>query len=90
MELDRVAWALAVPLLARFRLIRSIRGFIDSADSFSQSITTASRNAVNREPRSTHRVVARTGPATLRTARLAGVLDGDPDRAGRKDSVGVG
>jgi len=52
MEADRVAWALAVPLPARFRLIRWIRGFIDSAASFSQSITTASRSAVNREPRS--------------------------------------
>jgi hypothetical protein len=68
MEADRVAWVLAVPLPARFRLIRWIRGFIDSA----------------------HRVVARTGPATLRTVRLAAVLEEDLDRAVRKDSVGVG
>ncbi len=61
MEVDRVAWTLAVPLPARFRLIRWIHGFIDSAASFGQSITTASRSAVNREPGSAHRVVARTG-----------------------------
>jgi hypothetical protein len=85
METDRVAWALAVPLSARIRLIRWIRGFIDSTASVSQSITTASRNAVNREPGSLHRVVARTGPVTLRTARLAAVLDEDLDRAGRDD-----
>jgi hypothetical protein len=85
METDRVAWALVVPLPARFRLIRWIHGFIDSAASFGQSITTASRSAVNREPGSLHRVVARTGPVTLRTARLAAVLDEDLDRAGRDD-----
>ena len=72
------------------RLIHWVRGLIDSAASFGQSITTASRNAVNREPRSAHRVVARTRPATLRTARLAVVRDEDLDRAGRNEFVGVG
>ena len=84
-ETDRVAWALVVPLPERIRSIRWIRGFIDSTASFSQSITTASRNAVNRESGSVHGVVARTGLVTLRTARLAAVLDEDLGRAGRDD-----
>jgi hypothetical protein len=71
-------------------LIRWIRGFIDSAASFGQSITTASRSAVNREPGSAHGGVARTGLAKLRKARLAVVLDEDLDRAGRNEFVGVG
>jgi hypothetical protein len=71
-------------------LIRWIRGFIDSAALFGQSITTASRSAVNREPGSAHGGVARTGLAKLRKARLAVVLDEDLDRAGRNEFVGVG
>jgi hypothetical protein len=44
------------------RLIRWIRGFIDAAASLGQSITTASRNAVNLEPDAAYGVVARAGP----------------------------
>ena len=63
------------------RLIRWIRAFVDSAAPFSQSITTASRSAVNREPGSVHGVVARTRLAALRAARLAAVIDEELDRA---------
>ncbi len=90
MRVDRVPDVLAGPLPARFRLIRWIRGFIDSAASFGRSVTTASRSAVNREPGFAHGVVARTGLAKLRKARLAVVLDEDLDRAGRNEFVGVG
>ena len=65
------------------RLIRWIRGFIDSAARFRQSITTASRNAVNREPGSAQGVAVSAELAALRTARLAVVLDEGLDRAGR-------
>jgi hypothetical protein len=63
------------------RLIRWIRGFIDSAARFRQSITTASRNAVNRKLGSVNGVVARTRLAALRAARLAAVLEEEHDRA---------
>ena len=63
------------------RLIRWIRSFIDSAASFGQSITTASRSAVKREPGFAHGVVARTRLAALRAARLAAVLEEEHDRA---------
>jgi hypothetical protein len=67
-------------------LIHSVRGFIDSAASFGQSITTASRNAVNREPDTAYGVVARAGLASLRVARLAAVLADVPDPAGRDEA----
>jgi hypothetical protein len=72
------------------RLIRWIRACIDAATSCSRSITTASRSAVKCEPSSAHGVVARTGLAALRTARLAAALDEGLDRAGRdvEDHVG--
>ena len=63
------------------RLTRWIRAFVDSTNSFSQSITTASRSAVNREPGSVHGVVARKRLAALRAARLAAVIDEELDRA---------
>ena len=69
---------------SRFRCphaVRLIRAFVDSTNSFSQSITTASKNAVNREPGSVHGVVARTRLAALRAARLAAVLEEEHDRA---------
>jgi len=46
---------------------------------------------VKRESGSAHGTVARAGPAGLRTARLATVLDEGLDRAGRdvEDHVGV-
>ena len=50
------------------RLIRWIRGFIDSAARFRQSITTASRNAVNREPGS----AAGRLPGTRGTSKAVG------------------
>ena len=72
------------------RLIRWIRACIDAATSCGRSITTASRSAVKCEPSSAHGVVARTGLAALRTARLAAALDEGLDRAGRdvEDHVG--
>jgi len=66
-------------------LIRWIRAFIDSAALFGRPVTSASRNAVNREPGSAQGVVARTGLAALRTARLAAVLDEVLDRADRDE-----
>ena len=72
------------------RLIPRIGGLIDSAASSRRSITTASRNAVQRELGSTHGVVVRAELATLRTARLAGLLDGDLGRAGQDDGRRVG
>ncbi len=70
MEEDRVPEALAVPVPERPpRLIRWIRAFIDSAALFGRPVTSASRNAVNREPGSAQGVVARAGLAALRTAR---------------------
>ena len=71
--------------LNAIRLIRRIGGLIDSAAASRRSITTASRNAVNREPGSAHGVVARAGLAALRTAGLAAVLGGDLGRAGHDD-----
>jgi hypothetical protein len=56
-------------------LIRWIRAFIDSAALFGRPVTSASRNAVNREPGSAQGVVARAGLAALRTARLAAVRE---------------
>jgi len=56
-------------------LIRWIRAFIDSAALFGRPVTSASRNAVNREPGSAQGVVARARLAALRTARLAAVLE---------------
>jgi hypothetical protein len=85
MEDDRVAEATAAPRPARHPLDPPVGGLIDSAASFGQPITTASRNAVNREPGSTHSVVARAAIAAMRIARLAGVLEEDLDRAGRDD-----
>ncbi len=75
---------IAFPKRSRFRYphtIRRIRAFVDSTNSFSQSITTPSRNAVNREPGSVHGVVARIRLAALRAARLAAVLEEEHDRA---------
>ena len=71
--------------LNAIRVIRRIGGLIDSAASSRRSITTASRNAVNRERGSAHGVVARAGLAALRTAGLAAVLGGDLGRAGPGD-----
>jgi hypothetical protein len=71
--------------LNAIRLIRRIGGLIDSAAASRRSITTASRNAVNREPGSAHGVVARAGLAALRTAGLAAVLGGDLGRAGHDE-----
>ena len=68
------------------RLIHWVRGLIDSAASFGQSITTASRNAVNREPDTAYGVVARARIAALRAARLGAVLAEVPDPAGRDDA----
>jgi hypothetical protein len=67
------------------RQIRWMRGFMDSAAPFGQSITTASRNATNRELDSAHGVVARTGLAAFPTDRLAAALGEDLDRASRDD-----
>jgi hypothetical protein len=72
------------------RSIRWIRAFIDSDASFRQSITAASRNAVNREPGSARSVVARAGLSALRTARLATVLDEVLDHAGRDEGCRCG
>ena len=63
------------------RLIRFIRAFVDSTNSFGQSITTTSRNAVNHKLGSVNGVVARTRLAALRAARLAAVLEEARDRA---------
>ena len=71
--------------LNAIRVIRRIGGLIDSAASSRRSITTASRNAVNRERGSAHGVVARAGLAALRTAGLAAVLGGDLGRAGHDE-----
>jgi len=75
---------IAFPKRSRSRYphtIRFIRAFVDSTNSFGQSITTASRNAVNRKLGSVNGVVARTRLAALRTARLAAVLEEEHDRA---------
>jgi hypothetical protein len=74
---------------SRFRYplaIRWIRGLINSAAWFVQSITTASRNAVNRERDAAYGVVARAGLAALRAARLGAVLAEVPDPAGRDEA----
>jgi hypothetical protein len=67
-------------------LIHSVRGFIDSAASFGQSITTVSRNAVNREPDTAYGVAARRELDALRGARLTAVLADVPDPAGRDEA----
>ena len=87
---SRFRYPHAIRLMRWIRLIRWIRSFIDSATSFGQSITTASRNAVNREPGSAQGVAVSAELAALRTARLAVVLDEGLDRAGRdvEDRVG--
>ena len=87
---------IAFPKRSRFRyphairLIRWIPACIDSADSFGQSIMTASRNAVNGEPGSARGTIARAGRAALRTARLAAMLDEVLDRADRDEGFRCG
>ncbi len=75
---------IAFPKRSRSRYphtIRFIRAFVDSTNSLGQSITTASRSAVKREPGFARGVVARTRLAALRAARLAAVLEEARDRA---------
>jgi hypothetical protein len=86
MEEDRVAEALAVPLAARHPIDPPDPRVHQHAASFGQSIATASRNAVNREPDTAYGVVARAGLASLRVARLAAVLADVPDPAGRDEA----
>ena len=80
LEADRVPERSRFRYPHAIRLIRWIRAFVDSAAPFSQSITTASRSAVKREPGSVHGVVARTRLAALRSSRLAALLEEEHDR----------
>jgi hypothetical protein len=75
---------IAFPKRSRSRYphtIRFIRAFVDSTNSFGQSITTASRNAVNHKLGSVNGVAVCAGLAALRVARLAAVLEEARDRA---------